>query len=100
MGKQEVERRGRTVFMELHETEVPSIALVPGQGSCKKGGFPSKYTQPEDWQFGPLWKNVDPWILVISQENLPDVSRMVENGHSGPMMRQQTDPLPGTSSRS
>lgn len=38
------------------------------------------------------------WILVISQENL-DVSRMMENGHGGLRMRQQTDPLPGTSSR-
>lgn len=69
---------GRTVLMGLHETEVPSIALVPGRGSCRKGGFPSNNTH-RAWRL-TLWDPLEECWSMDTCTFTRKPSRCLENG--------------------
>lgn len=72
-----------------------------GEEIAGGAGFPTvSHGALRDWEFASFWQNGDSQMLVISQGNFQNVLRMVENEHSGLIVRQQTDPLPGTISRS
>lgn len=75
--KQEAERSGALYLWDFMRVRCLVFLWYLGEEVVGKVEFPPKTcTEPRDGQFGALWKNVDPWILVISQENLQDVLRM------------------------